>query len=71
MARDHGRGDAVDVLPPPDVADLVLAVELCGKLSQPVLAPREQDDAPLPRGEQACDGLADPTRRAGDDGYAL
>jgi hypothetical protein len=63
--------DTLDVCSAADVAQLILSTELLGKRAQAVLAAGEQNQAPAFRGERASDCLADSTRRAGDDGYAV
>ena len=68
VALEHGRGDAVDVFTARDVADLVLGAELLSELAQPVLAAREQHEAPPVAREPARQRGADPARGAGDDG---
>jgi hypothetical protein len=71
MPCQHRSGHAFDVLTASDIADLVLAPELRGERPQAVLAAGEEDDAPALAGETAGDRLADPARRAGDDGYTV
>jgi hypothetical protein len=60
--------DLVDLRPIGDVADGVLRAELAGERLQPLLAARQQQAPPAARGEAADDRLAEPARRAGDDG---
>jgi len=48
-----------------------LCFELLGECTQAVLAAGEQDQLPALTGERAGDRLTDPTRRTGDDGYAV
>ena len=67
VALEHRRGDAVDVFTARDVADLVLGSQLLGELPQPVLAAREQHEAPPVAREPARESGADPARSAGDD----
>jgi hypothetical protein len=67
MALADGGPGAVDSLPVGDVADLVLAADLVGERSEPVLAPRDEDATPAARRERARRRSADPARRARDD----
>jgi hypothetical protein len=71
MTCQHRRSDTLDIFPAADVADVVLAPELRGECAQTVLAAGEQHHAPAFAGQRAGDRLADPTRRTGDDGYAV
>jgi hypothetical protein len=68
---EHRRRDTLDVCSAADVAQLILSTELLGERPQAVLAAGEQHQAPAFAGERASDCLADSTRRAGDDGYAV
>ena len=71
MTCQHRRCDTLDVCSATDVTNLVLHRELVGEPTQAVLAAREQHQAPALAGERAGDRLADATRRARDDRYAL
>ena len=71
MPFQYGSRDAFHVFALADVAEFVLRTELGSESAQPVLAPRQQDESPALSCESACDRLADPTRSAGDDGYAV
>lgn len=71
MPLQHGSGDALHLFAFADVAQLVLRTELTGESTQPVLVPRQQDELPSLNRKSARDRLADSTRRAGDDGYAV
>src|SRR5205807_10417752 len=55
----------------PDVADLVFGRELLRERAEPVLTTCQQYRMPAALRERAGDRLADPARRAGDDGDAL
>ena len=68
MSYQHGSCDALHVFALADVAQFVLRTELGSETAQPVLVPRQQDQLPALSCESARDRLADPTRRAGDDG---
>jgi hypothetical protein len=46
MTFQDGRRDPLDVVPVPDVADLVLALQLGGERAQALFASREQDYVP-------------------------
>jgi hypothetical protein len=67
----HRSRDAFHVFALADVAQFVLRSELGSETTQPVLIPRQQHESPALSCESARDRLADPTRRAGDDGYAV
>jgi hypothetical protein len=71
MARQHRCRHTLDLFPTTDVAHVVLALQLLGKGAQAVLAAGEQHQLPGFAGQGAGDRLADATRRAGDDGYAV
>ena len=71
MPRSDGAGGALDAVAVGDVADLVLAADLGGNLTEPLLATREQDAAPAAGGERAGERGADAGRPAGDYGDAL
>ena len=71
MPCQHRRRHTLDLFPATDVADVVLASELLGECAQTVLATGEQHQLPAFTCERAGDRFADPTRRAGDDGYAV
>ena len=71
MPFQHRSCDAFHVFALADVAEFVLRTELGSETAQPVLVPRQQDELPALSCESARDRLADPTRRAGDDGYAV
>jgi len=68
---EHRGRNTLDVCPATDVAQFVLATKLLGESAQAVLATSEQHEPPALAGERAGDCLADPTRRAGDDGYLV
>jgi hypothetical protein len=70
MARPHRLRDPVDCLAVGDVARLGLTAQLGRERAQAFLAPREEYGPEAASGERARDRLADPARRAGDDGYA-
>jgi len=61
----------LDLFPVTDVAQVVLASKLFGECAQAVLAAGEQYEPPAFTCERAGNRFADPTRRAGDDGYAV
>ena len=67
VALEHTRRHGLDRLPVADVADLELTAELLGERTEPLLAARDEHAVPVPLGELAGDGLADPRRRSGDD----
>ena len=71
MTCQHRPRDTLDVCSATDVANLVLHPEFVGEPTQAVLAAREQYQTPAFAGERAGDCLADATRRARDDRYAL
>jgi hypothetical protein len=71
VPRSNGAGGALDALTVGDVAGLVLAADLGGNLTEPLLTPREQDAAPVAGGERARERGADTRRAAGDYGDAL
>jgi hypothetical protein len=71
VPSQHDSCDAFHVFALADVAQFVLRTELGSETAQPVLAPRQQDEVPALSCQSARDRLADPTRRAGDDGYAV
>jgi hypothetical protein len=68
--QHRGRG-AFHVFALPDVAELVLDVELSGERAKRILAPRQQNEFPSLPCESARDRLADSARSAGDDGQAV
>jgi hypothetical protein len=71
MTRQHRRCHTLDVFAATDIADLVLTLKFVGKRAQAILPAGEQHEAPAFACERAGDRLADPTRRTGDDGYAV
>ena len=71
MPPEHLRSGALDGGAVGDVTHLVLAADLHGERTQPVLAPREEDAVPAARREQPRKLGADARGRTGDDCYAL
>src|SRR6476620_11220160 len=71
VTRQNASSYTLDIFTSPDIAELVLARKLFRECPQPVLAAGEQHHVPALAGECAGDRLADSTRRAGDDRYAI
>ena len=68
MALEDPRGHRVDRVSVGDVAQLDLAAELLGERAEPVLPARDEHALPALLREESRRRLADPGRRARDDG---